>query len=150
MALPPPKKRRVKKTSVTSTSSGGKNKATMQAYFKKLGNIGKKKKPKTTKRTPVNTVSNVIKSRVSGVVKSAGPSKPTGAILKKAPVKKPTTAKQARKEGRAERKSLRETKRAKKFVQRKVNKASRKTTRTQNAIKIQAKRTARVRKRTTK
>ena len=152
MALPPPKKRTVKKRVVKTASSGGKTGANMEAYFKKLANIGKNKKsttpPPRTKRQPVKSL---IKPKVSGIVKNAGISKPKGSIITKVPVKqKPTTATQARKEGRAERKSLRETKRAKRFVQRKSNQASRRTTRTQNAIKRQAKRTTRVKKRTTK
>ena len=121
----------------------------MENLKKRQARLNAKPKGKSTTPTKRKPVKSLVKPKVSGIVKKAGISKPTGTIIKKAPVKqKPTTAKQARKEGRAERKSLRETKRAKRFVQRKSNQASRRTTRTQNAIKRQDKRTARVRKRT--
>ena len=146
----------------TSKSSNQKSNSNLakfgERYMKNLkakqARLNPKPKGKLTTTTKRQPVKSVISRRVTGAVtptSTKGPIKPKGSIITKVPVKqKPTTATQARKEGRAERKSLRETKRAKRFVQRKSNQASRRTTRTQNAIKRQAKRTTRVKKRTTK
>jgi len=153
--------RRKKLTGNNQTSNSTKKESTSKVskfgerYLKNLrakqARLNSKPKAKSSSESKRKPVKSLVKPKVSGIVKKAGISKPKGTVIKKAPVKaKPTTAKQARKEGRAERKSLRETKRAKRFVQRKANQASRRNTRTQNATKRQAKRTARVKKRTTK